>query len=430
MEINQKRVNNTPYFIEEGTRRYVPGRSLKGNIKTPFLVVGGGITGISTAYALTKTGVKPKDITVIDSGRVGFSTTGHSSGLLVDSVEEDFCDTDSRVHSQVKAGVDGIVRTVATESLDCDLIRAPSFYIARNADQREDVKREYLARSQAGFEVSMIDGRTLLERHGIQAVAAMKNQEGYCIDPLAFCKELSRKLQEAGAQVYEETCLIENDPRQKKVTTQNRATIDYEKIILTNNSPTLSHGLLKNRAILLSSATGVTAPLTAEQYEDMVRSQQIMGWDAADGSYSYFRTLPGRRILVGGADRLVSLREASAGIKTAERDFSELRKILERTFPGARNVQFSNLWTGIIPASVDTLSLVGETERDNYIALYSAGLPISFRTGEVVADLVQGRKGEEHELFRSDRPVPLMKRAAALTKYEPITTIANRLCFS
>lgn len=47
------------------------------NIETDICIIGGGITGISTAYYLTKENLK---VTVLDMGKIGFRTTGNSTG--------------------------------------------------------------------------------------------------------------------------------------------------------------------------------------------------------------------------------------------------------------------------------------------------------------------------------------------------------------
>ena len=119
---------NTPYFLEK-IAKSLPRRGLEETIGTDILIVGGGMAGLSTAYALSNA-IDPKSITLVDSGRVGFSTTGRSAGLLVDSVEEDYCDTDPEEYKAISSGIQGIVDTIEKEGLDCGLKRLPSLYLA------------------------------------------------------------------------------------------------------------------------------------------------------------------------------------------------------------------------------------------------------------------------------------------------------------
>jgi ribulose 1,5-bisphosphate synthetase/thiazole synthase len=62
-----------------GTFEPRPFRSLSGDIEVDVAIIGGGITGISTAYNLAKTG---KKIAVLEAKKIGKGTTGSSTGNL------------------------------------------------------------------------------------------------------------------------------------------------------------------------------------------------------------------------------------------------------------------------------------------------------------------------------------------------------------
>ena len=52
---------------------------LHENLKTDILIIGGGITGISTAYFLKDSN---KDIILVDQGKIGHGTTSKTTGKL------------------------------------------------------------------------------------------------------------------------------------------------------------------------------------------------------------------------------------------------------------------------------------------------------------------------------------------------------------
>ena len=65
-----------------------PGFSaLKENLSTDILIIGAGITGISTAYCLAKMG---KKVTVIDAGEIAGGETGHTAAHLTYAVDYDY----------------------------------------------------------------------------------------------------------------------------------------------------------------------------------------------------------------------------------------------------------------------------------------------------------------------------------------------------
>lgn len=421
-------MKNTPYFIEK-----VLGSTARNNLEktvdTAILIVGGGMAGLSAAYALASA-IDPKSITLVDSGRVGFSTTGRSSGLLVDSVEDDYCDMEPTEHDAVSGGIRGIVGAVEKEGLDCGLKRLPSLYLASGLHgQPESIRREFAARRAAGFNVELLDQEQLKIQHGLTAYLAMKNEDGFCLNPPAFCQTLAKVLEEKGVRIFEQTKIIAYDEKKKTASTP-AGDINYQKLVFTNSSPSLENNQLTGRALLLSTIAAVTEPLSPEQYQQTMGDGECMGWDAPEINYMYFRPVGENRLLIGGSDRLISRRAArNDPASPKEKEVRQVRKLFERTFPHLAGVPFSHAWNGIIPSAVDNIPLAGEFKPGHYLGLYSPGLPNAFSCGKMLAQLIAG---EIPETCRSDadRKIPLANRIRALTKYEPFTTIANKIYFS
>jgi glycine/D-amino acid oxidase-like deaminating enzyme len=426
-ESEEGKTENRPFFLENAGKRYVAGAGLEGAMEADVLIVGAGMAGLSAAYNLSKR-MDPSKIALIDSGRPGFSTTGLSAGLLVDSVEEDFEDMDPKVYGEVKKGLAGIVAAVETEKLDCDLRKLPSVYFAADEDQVETIQDEYNARKEAGFNVELMDGNQLKGKTGIEGKSAMVSKEGYCVDPARFCQEMVRVLKQRGVRIYENTKLNSHDRKEKKALTEG-GEVKYQKLVLTNTDAALRNVQLKGKAMLLSTAVAVTEPLNDKQYASVFGNGECTGWDASDVNYTYFRPVGNKQILIGGSDRLASVRDVRTGNLKTEKDRVNLTSAFKRTFPSLRDVKFSNTWTGVVPASVDGSPFVGEFQPDHYLGLYSPGLPNAYRTGEILAELVTGEMPKEDNVFSHDRKIPLKVRARALTKYQPCTAVANKLFF-
>jgi len=418
---------NKPYFIEQAEKRFPRRQSMNGDSRAGVLIVGGGITGLATAYSLSRE--YPADrIILIDNGRIGFSTTGNSAGLLVDSIEEDFCDMDPEVYTQVRQGLEGILKTAKDENIQCDLRELPSIYIARKEEQVPDMIKEYKARKEAGFPFDLFHRKKLADNLGINAEVGMWNKNGYCIDPVSFTQELARKLEQKGAHIYEDTRLDRFDSAVKRAFTQNGA-IDYQTLVLTNSSPSLDNKMFRDRVMLLASSAGVTEPLNKRQIRKLWKNGEIIGWDADFPSYIYFRPVGKDRLLVGGCDKLVSQKDVRKGDYSLPEDEAELKRQIEDIFPEVRRIKFSNFWTGVMPVSVDGVPLAGKIQEDHYVGMYSGGLPFSFRAGEIISQLITRKNPEGYELFNPKRKMPLKDKIRTLTRYQPFTGIANRLIF-
>ena len=70
---------NRPFFIEKsfwlGSRDYAPGEPLTDNMEVDVAIIGGGFTGLSTAYHLKQ--IEPDmKIALLESRVIGFGASG------------------------------------------------------------------------------------------------------------------------------------------------------------------------------------------------------------------------------------------------------------------------------------------------------------------------------------------------------------------
>ena len=78
-------MNNNSIWLKGIKTKTLP--SLKKDIETDILIIGGGITGISTAFYLKDSKLK---ITLIDSDKVGYGVTSKTTGKLTYLQEDIF----------------------------------------------------------------------------------------------------------------------------------------------------------------------------------------------------------------------------------------------------------------------------------------------------------------------------------------------------
>ena len=69
-----------PNYYEATTPRHEPARVLQGPHDAGVCVVGGGFAGLGTALSLVERG--RRDVTLIESRRVGFGASGRNGGFV------------------------------------------------------------------------------------------------------------------------------------------------------------------------------------------------------------------------------------------------------------------------------------------------------------------------------------------------------------
>ena len=68
------------WILSSESKKY---KILHENIETSYLVVGGGITGLTTAFLLAKENL---NVTLVDADRIGYGATGRSTGKITNKI--------------------------------------------------------------------------------------------------------------------------------------------------------------------------------------------------------------------------------------------------------------------------------------------------------------------------------------------------------
>ena len=117
-------------------------KELNKNIKTDILIIGGGITGLSTLYNLRNSNL---DITLVDSNLVGCGVTSKSTAKINYLQEHIYYDIAFKYDldkaklyydSQIDA-INNIVNIIRKEKIDSNLEKVKS-YVYTNDDKEID----------------------------------------------------------------------------------------------------------------------------------------------------------------------------------------------------------------------------------------------------------------------------------------------------
>ena len=209
-------VDTTPYWST--TARIARVGSLSGDLKADVVVIGGGITGLTTAYLLTKAGAK---VAVLERARFAGADTGHTSAHLT-------CITDLRLGEMVKtfgrnhaqaawdaglAAINRIHQVVEEERLECGFAWVPGYLHAsqalkRDREQIASLERDARLAAEMGFDATFLDRVPLMDCPGIR----FANQARF--HPRKYLAGLLEVLRKKGCHLFEQSEIseVEVDP--------------------------------------------------------------------------------------------------------------------------------------------------------------------------------------------------------------------------
>jgi glycine/D-amino acid oxidase-like deaminating enzyme len=381
---------------------YTPNPPVKGDISADVAVIGGGFTGLSTAYHLRKDNPGMK-VAVLEAEVVGFGASGRNGGFsmtlfgLEPAVTKALFGHQRTVeaHRYMERAVDYVDKLVKEHKIQSDYW-FPGFLRAATTPG-------YVKRIQHDLEIltSMgITGIEWIEADKIRAevdsplfLGGWWEPRSGLLDPAKQVRELKRIALQVGAEIYEETPVTEIKRGTKFTLTTPGGTVTADKIVFATNA--YSHLIpgLRSKQVPAFTHMVVTEPLTEKQ-------MKIIGWKNRQGIEDarnlvhYFRLTIDNRIAMGGSD--VSL---SYG-RNMERDmnphtFADLERDVVLLFPHLKGIRFTHRWGGPVSVTLDMAPAIGHIGDPR--AVYSLGcvghgVSTTHLNGMTIADLICERK--------------------------------------
>lgn len=315
------------------------------------MIVGGGYTGLWTAYYLKKT-VPFLRITVLEQKFCGYGASGRNGGWLYNGIAGR--DRYARLHGHEAAvrlqkamndTVGEVVRAVTEEGFDAGLHQGGVLEVARTPAQ--------LARLRAFHEHELSYGEKDRELYGARetaervrvadAVGSSWTPHGARVHPVKLVKGLAAAVEALGVVIHEQTPVTEIRPKHA-VTPYGTVRAPY--VLRCTEGFTAALKGQKRTWLPMNSSMIATEPLTDEQWA-------AIGWDGrqtlGDMAHAYMyaqRTADGRIALGGrGVPYRFGSRTDNDG-RTQAGTVEALREILVAFFPMLAGTRVAHAWSG------------------------------------------------------------------------------------
>ncbi|HVA39381.1 MAG TPA: glycine oxidase ThiO, partial [Candidatus Binataceae bacterium] len=350
------------------------------------VVIGGGIIGCSVAWRLAAEGVAT---TVLERGRVGQEASWAAAGMIAPQAEADgpgpFFDFCLRARDVFEEIVDRLVRD---GGVDPEYDRAGILYVALDAVERAELERRARWQRAAGAPVEEIGGaeaRRLEPALSPEVTYALHLPTNRRTDNRKLTQAYAAAARKAGAE------FVEGARVDAVAVRGGRAT-----------GVVMDDGAVRAADIVINAAgswAGEIRGLEADRVRLHPVRGQIVCFEAQPGTIGpalfslrgYLvprrdgRLLAGSTMEEAGYNKTVTL----AGLEKIARGAAAMA-------PALGAIAFRQAWAGLRPATRDLLPVLGFSPSvPNVIwaaGHFRSGILLSAITGEVVADLVKGRR--------------------------------------
>ena len=378
-----------------------PGLSLDGDTEADVAIAGAGLTGMWTAYYLTRANPGLR-IVLCEREIAGFGASGRNGGwcsaLFPASLPklERLAGREAAIamYRAMQETVDEVGKVAADEAIDCHWAKGGTLQFARSAAQMQRAKDEVSEARLYGFDESdmrLLSAAEAQEFGGVSSVhGGVFTPHCAAIHPARLARGLADVLRARGVLIYEKTEVRRLEPR-RLITSKGtvrarhviRATEGYTPMLPGNERAIVPvYSLVIATAPLPESVLDQVGLATRPTFNDL-RHLIIYGQRTADG-----------RIVFGGRGAPYHFRSAiEPSFDRVPAVFAAHRRKLVDLFPALEDVVITHTWGGPVgiardwSASVGLDASTGVGWAGGYVG---DGLSTTNLAGRTLADLITG----------------------------------------
>ena len=371
---------------------------LDPSVEVDAIVIGAGITGLTTALLLKRAG---KRVAVLESQRVAEGVTGYTTakvtsqhGLIYRELVNLFGEDGARTYGTAnEAAKEWIADLVAAEAIDCDFERHYHCVYTDDSDEVEKIEAEVNAAKTLGLPASMVTEAPL--PYPIRAGVRFENQAQF--HPRKYLLRMAELVDGDGSFIFEDTRCVDVEEGDMCTVKTEAGDLRAANVVLASHYPFLDRGFFFSKV----------AP-----YRSYVLAAEVPASSIPEGMFistgSPTRSLRSARdggvdlLLIGGEGHKVGQEFDT------ESQYRNLEEWGRREF-GVESYRYR--WSTQDNVSIDKVPFIGRLRRGSQNLFVATGYGKWGMTNGTVAamiltDAILGRDNPWASLFDANRIKP------------------------
>lgn len=381
--------------------------ALDKDIEIDVAIIGGGITGLTTAQYLIAAG---KKVAVLEAYKIGEGTTGNSTGNLyietqpyLQHIKEKFgVEVAQAVADSRKKAIDVIEKNVNEKNINCNFSRRPWFIFANTADAIAMLDEEVKTFRELNIPIDYTSELPLPFK--FVKAATMANQAR--INPLKYVLGLAKDLNEKGCLIFENTKVTEIDQADEGLLVTTQAKVRAAKVIIATHTP-----------IGINTVHMYTAPYRSYVIATRLKNQSLPEghfWEIGSNissTHSVTNENQPEYLLVAGSHHKTG-QEADA--------LAHFKKLSQYLNKQVSDFEIVHQWSAQHYQSADDIPYIGlahKSAKNTYMAtgFFADGLIYGTIAAKVLSDIIINGDSEFSTIYNANRST-LGKSLGFLTK--------------
>jgi glycine/D-amino acid oxidase-like deaminating enzyme len=383
---------------------YQPQPSLEGETVVDVAIIGGGFTGVMTAYELKRAEPSLR-VALLEAKTIGYGASGRNGSFAMTVVGLGFgvapllmgAERFKAAHRYMMRAVDELDAFIQRENIACDRIRPGFLRVATTSAYVKRLQEDVERMNRFGFDdIYWLDQAETRQRvNSPRYLGALWEPRLVLVNPAKLVRAERNLAMQAGVEVYENTPVLEIRTHPKFQLTTPQGYLRCEKLVFATNAYTHLFPLLRRKQIPAFTYMVATEPLSDKQLEPI-------GWAGREGIEDarnlihYYRLTPDRRLVMGGGP--VGLTFANdLNADRNEAAWRHLEAHIQFLFPSLKGVRLTHRWGGPFSVTVDltpAMGYIGGQRAVYSVGCIGHGVSASHLNAQTLRDLLLERKTE------------------------------------
>ncbi len=375
--------------------------ALRGEHRADIAIIGGGLTGLSTALSLAEAG---RDVRVLEAHTPGWGASGRNGGQLNPGLKYDPSEIvmrfgERRGRSLVDFAWSSVEKTgemISRLGIGCDLRRQGTIRAAVKLGDVDAVRKSQSDMQSHGMPVEWLDKRQIAERtgHGLYQ-GGFLDRRGGDLNPLKYSLGLAGAASRAGARIHgnSRAADLRRDSGTWRITTAGGGVLRASSVLVCCNGYTDGLVPILARALVpVFSSVLASNPLPPDLAQRVMPGRQVL-YESSLVTV-YYRVDGQNRLIIGG-------RGPMKPISSHDR-VAPVAAHAVRLWPELKSVGWQTAWNGRVAVTKDHLPHFHQL-GDGLYAVYGyngRGVALSSAIGEPLAGLLSG------EIAPDQIPIP------------------------
>ena len=382
------------YWNECEEERKYP--KLTQDISADVAIIGGGLTGIQTAYLLGNRGLKA---VVLEKDKLCSGTSGGSTGKITSQhgiLYKYLKDLNGREYAKKyyeanEAAKENIIKIINKEKIECDLERKNAYVFTEVEKEVQNIKQEIEYAKKLDIPAELVSEIDL----PIDIYGAIKFENQAQFDPVKYVYGLAKSIIKNGGEIYENSKVletVEDDGRYNIITKEG--SVRAKHLVIATRYPIIRFPGYYFMKMYQSTSYAVLV----DTHTDL----------ELDGYYINQETpvLSFRTVKSGDKNLLLAVGyDYKTGTEIVGNPFEYLKARIKNMYPDAEVLK---TWTAEDCISLEKIPYIGEVS-DRIDNIYGStgfnkwGITSSNIGAKIITDKILGNRNEYEDIFESSR---------------------------